>query len=186
MDLLREADGPEGRLGLVALPAFEGPGGLVAAAVALPVHHEERERLCPAGGHSPLVVRAVDVQVVIDGHLDGVVVPQEPARQGGGAGEWAPGVRERRPPPRAVPLGPTPRPGRAGGQAFVETATGHPASPNKQASAPISCSPMELNGLSGCSWGARAGPQEPGHAGRGQGPGHKAPRPRQQPHGPQR
>lgn len=51
---------------------------LIAAVVAIDVHHEKREGLCELRWDMPLIMWTVDVQVVIDLHLHSVIILQEP------------------------------------------------------------------------------------------------------------
>jgi len=74
LELLRELDGRVGRVGPVALPPLEAQLR-VAVPVAVVADHVEDVLL--AGAHHALavvVVRAVDVQVVVDVHLHRVAL----------------------------------------------------------------------------------------------------------------
>ena len=71
-------------MGPVALPPLEPFGRVVAGAVAVKVHHVQDVALRPVFRDGVLVVRAEDVQVVVDADVDVVVAPLEPA----GRGEW--------------------------------------------------------------------------------------------------
>lgn len=78
LELLGELERPVGALWPVALPAFKAVPVVVAAHVAVVVHHVENVVLHALGRLWHLVVRTVDVQVVIDCHLHCVVTPEEP------------------------------------------------------------------------------------------------------------
>ncbi|GCC43073.1 hypothetical protein chiPu_0026918 [Chiloscyllium punctatum] len=74
LELLGELDGAVRGAGLVALPAFEALLG-VTVPVALAVHHVQHVVLHPVIRHRAVVVRAIDVQVIVDADLDGVAFP---------------------------------------------------------------------------------------------------------------
>lgn len=84
LELLGELEGPIGGVGAVALPALEATLPVVAGRVALVVDHVEDVPLHPLRQRL-LVVRAVDVQVVVDAHLHRVVPAVEPAEE---VGQW--------------------------------------------------------------------------------------------------
>lgn len=73
LELLGELERPVGGQGPVALPALEPFGGVVAGAIAVVVHHVEDVALRPVVRHRADVVRAVDVKVVVDAHVDVVI-----------------------------------------------------------------------------------------------------------------
>lgn len=62
----------------VALPALEALGGVVARAVAIVVDHVEDVALGALLRYRVFIVRTVDVQVVVDAHVDVVVPAMEP------------------------------------------------------------------------------------------------------------
>lgn len=77
LELLRELDGGVGRVGPVALPPLEAKLG-VAGPVAPVVDHVEDVLLTRAHHALAVVVmRAVDVQVVVDVDLHGVALPAQ-------------------------------------------------------------------------------------------------------------
>lgn len=78
LELLRELERSVGRVRPVALPAFEALGGVVTRAVAIIVDHVEDVALSPLHWHRVLIVRAVDIQVVVNAHVDVVVPTMEP------------------------------------------------------------------------------------------------------------
>lgn len=82
LELLREAQGPVGAAGTVALPALEATHPVLAGSVALVVDHEQDVALHAPVGRKALVVRAVDVQVVVNVHCHPVLSVPEPARHG--------------------------------------------------------------------------------------------------------
>lgn len=82
LELLRELERPIGRVGPVALPPLEPFGRVVAGAVAVEVHHVQDVALRPVFRDGVLVVRAENVQVVVDADVDVVVAPLEPAGRG--------------------------------------------------------------------------------------------------------
>lgn len=81
LELLREAQGSVGTAGAVALPALEAAHPVLAGGVALVVDHEQDVALHAPVGRGTLVVRAVDVQIVVDVHCHPVLPVPEPARQ---------------------------------------------------------------------------------------------------------
>lgn len=81
MELLGELEGPVGGVWPVTLPALEALGRVVAGAVAVVVDHVEDVALGPFLRDRVLVVRAVDVQVVVDADIDVVVSAVEPEQQ---------------------------------------------------------------------------------------------------------
>lgn len=80
LELLREAQGPVGTAGAVALPALEASHPVLAGGVALVVDHEQDVALHAAVGWRPLVVGTVNVQVVVDVHRHPVLSMPEPGR----------------------------------------------------------------------------------------------------------
>lgn len=62
----------------IALPTFEPLGSVVACAVAIVVHHVEDVALRPLLWHRVLVMRTVDIQVVVNAHVNVVVPTVEP------------------------------------------------------------------------------------------------------------
>lgn len=80
LELLREFQGPIGWIGPVALPAFEAILSMVAGIVAFIIHHVQDVPFHALHGEWNLIVWAVDIQVVIDAHLHGVVTLMKPAR----------------------------------------------------------------------------------------------------------
>lgn len=83
LELLGELERSVGALGPVALPALEALHAVVAGGVAVVVDHEEDVALHALQGERVLVVGAVDVQVVVDGHLHGVLPMEKPADETG-------------------------------------------------------------------------------------------------------
>lgn len=79
LDFLREPDGSQGVVGFVALPALHRPFCLLAA-LKLALGHQVQSQRLRGGGRRVAggVVRTQDVQVVVEVHLDGVVVTREP------------------------------------------------------------------------------------------------------------
>lgn len=75
LDLLREAHWSKRCIGGVTLPTLDGPPGLHAALESRFSHQVEGQRLWLPGAQGPLVgiVGAVDVQVVVQIHLDGQI-----------------------------------------------------------------------------------------------------------------
>lgn len=81
LELLGELEGAVGALRPVALPAFEAPPPVVAGGVAVVVHHVQHVVLHELARLRLLVVRTVDIQIVVDGHLHGVLAQKEPGRR---------------------------------------------------------------------------------------------------------
>ncbi|TNN75767.1 hypothetical protein EYF80_014130 [Liparis tanakae] len=73
LDLLREAGWSERGVGVVTLPPLDGPSGLHAALERGLRHQVEAQRLRLPLGPRVGVVRAVNVQVVVQIHLDGQI-----------------------------------------------------------------------------------------------------------------
>lgn len=75
LDLFREAHGPKGRVRGVALPPLDGPSGLHAALESGFSYKVKGHRLWRPWAQGALagVVGAVNVQVVIQVHLDGQI-----------------------------------------------------------------------------------------------------------------
>lgn len=87
LELLGELLGGVRRKRVSALPAHLVVRLRLAAVVVLALHHVEHVALGVQQRHLALgVVGTHDVQVVVEPHLHGVVVPQEPAMGGGGEG----------------------------------------------------------------------------------------------------
>lgn len=80
LELLGELERAVGALRPVTLPAFEAFAAVVAGGEAVVVDHEQHVSL-----HllrlRPVVVRAVNVQVVVNGHLHRVLASMEPAHK---------------------------------------------------------------------------------------------------------
>lgn len=81
LELLGELERTVGALRSVALPAFEALPVVVAARVAVVVHHVQHVVLHALGRLRHVVVRTVDVQVVVDSHLHGVVTLEKPKKK---------------------------------------------------------------------------------------------------------
>lgn len=73
LKLLRELERPVGRVGPIALPAFEARRCVVTRAVAVVVDHVQHVALGPLLRHGVHVVWTVDIQVVVDAHVKVVV-----------------------------------------------------------------------------------------------------------------
>lgn len=78
LELLGELERSVGALRPVALPAFEAFAPVVAGGVAVVVHHVQDVVLHALCRQRHLVVGAVDVQVVVDGHLHRVLATHKP------------------------------------------------------------------------------------------------------------
>lgn len=96
LELLGELERPVGALRAVTLPALESLPAVVAGGVAVVVHHVQHVLLHALVRLRPLVVRTVDVQVVVDGHLHRVLAPKEP-EEGGGRSDVIPCLIDRSP-----------------------------------------------------------------------------------------
>lgn len=79
LDLFGEADGAQGGVGPVALPALRGPPRLAAPPKVLPPRQVQHQRLRGRRGGGPGgVVGAEDVQVVAGVNIDGKVALGKP------------------------------------------------------------------------------------------------------------
>lgn len=88
LELLWELERAAGALRPVALPALEALPVVVAAGVAIIVHHVQHVVFHALGWFWDLVVRTVDVQVVIDGHLHSVVAMEKPVEKENRVFKW--------------------------------------------------------------------------------------------------
>lgn len=61
----------------VAFPAFKALGGVVTCAVAIIVDHVEDIAFRPFFRHRVFIVRTVDIQVVVNAHIDVIVSTME-------------------------------------------------------------------------------------------------------------
>lgn len=82
LKLLRELERPVGRVGPIALPAFEPRRRVVTGAVAVVVDHVQHVALGPFLWHGVHVVGTVDVQVVVDAHVKVVVTSIKSVNKG--------------------------------------------------------------------------------------------------------
>lgn len=80
LELLGKFDGAVRRVRAITFPTLEALAD-VAGPVALIVHHIKNVLLHPMVGDGLIVVRTVDVQVVIDVHLDGVAITPQAERK---------------------------------------------------------------------------------------------------------
>lgn len=79
LEFLGELERPTGAEWPIALPAFEASDEVVAGDVAVVANHVEYVTLHALGREWRLVMRTVDVQIVVDGHLHRVLTVYESA-----------------------------------------------------------------------------------------------------------